>query len=164
MSTAAAGRIHQASELNARYRVILDEAKADGMARLRDSDGTAIMIVPERRIQALENEREAFGFIARALRSFLPVEQAVRAGRRPEGLELGDWAWLRELDVDDLREFVDEIRAAIGDSLPELDARPVRDVIDAWRTTADTLRDPLSRETLLGRSSDEMYVEAGRPE
>lgn len=164
MPKLATSRIHQASELNARYRQILDEAKSSGVARLRDSDGTAIVIVPESEIEEFENTRRTYELIARTVRGFLVVEAAVRAGRRPEGLELGDWPWLDEFDLNDLTSFVAELRQAIGGALVRLDAGPINDVLSGWRTTADALSDSLSRETLLGRSSPLDYVEAKRPE
>lgn len=164
MPKLASGRIHQASELNARYRQILDEAKAVGLARLRDSDGTAIVILPEREIEAFEERRTAYELIAGAMRNFLTVDLAVTSGRRPGRVELGDWPWLKVFDGEDLSEFLAELREAIAEALPELDATPVRDTVAAWRRTAEALSDPLSRQTLLGRSSPEDYVEVTRPE
>lgn len=160
----ATARIHQASELNARYRQILDEAKTSGIARLRDSDGTAIVIVPESEIAEFESTRGTYDLITRVVRSFLVVETAVREGRCPEGLELGDWPWLREFDLDDLTTFVVELRRAISEALSQLESTPIVGVLGGWRKTADALSDPLSRGTLLGRGTADEYVEARRPE
>jgi hypothetical protein len=160
----ATARIHQASELNARYRQILDEAKASGVARLRDSDGTSIVIVPESEIAELESMRGTYDVIARAVRGFLVIETAVRDDRRPEGLELGDWPWLREFDLDDFTTFVADLRLAISEAVWQLEAAPIVDVLTGWRKSADALNDPLSRDTLLGHSTAHDYVEARRPE
>lgn len=43
-------------------------------------------------------------------------------------------------------------------------AQKIRDDAVAWRETATTLRDPLSRETLLGDYGEDDYVDASMPD
>lgn len=163
MTRLATTTIHQSSELNARYRQILDEAKATGLARLRDSDGTAILIMPESVIASLEGGRESSAIIVSCIRSLLPLERAVVGGVQPSLRDLGDWPWLEEFDLADLGEFVEEMRGSLERALPTLDATPIVQSLTGWRTTADAMSDPLSRETLLGANHEKDYVEVGRP-
>lgn len=156
-------RIHQASELNARYRQILNEAKSAGVARLRDSDGTAVVILPEREISMMQERQESHEAIADAVRGYLALEPAVLEGRRPEPLELGEWTWLKAFDAEELRELFVELRAAIAESLNGADAAPVLRTLADWRITAEALGDALSRQTLLGQGSASDYVEVDRP-
>src|ERR1035437_2866073 len=160
MATVATERIHQASDLNARCRQILDEAKREGLARLRDSDGTSIVIQPERELQRWARTEYILG----VARSFLPIEAAVAEERLPKGIELGAWGWLSVLDSSDLHEFVDELRGALSEALGSLDDVQLKDVLAAWHETALVLGDELSREVLLGQSDEADFAEVGGPE
>jgi hypothetical protein len=71
---------------------------------------------------------------------------------------------VRHLPTSDLGEFIAELREALYTSCRELSIAPLRDALDAWRETALTLSDPLSRATLLSDRTADDYVDAARPE
>lgn len=150
--------IYQASDFNRQYRAILEAARA-GVARVRDTDGTSLIVSREARWGALQ-------CVTTAAANFMPLEAAVghACDRRPELSEFGDWTWLRVFDHEELAEFVSEMREAIAIGAKEVSAAPVLDVLAAWRMTADSLEDPLSRETLLGPVDSAALEEVGRPE
>jgi len=148
--------IYQLTDL-AQNRVQFVEAARQGCARLRDKDGTSLVMLPERELQLLEQ-------LARWNNAHLRLEKLVDQGRRPSVSELGEMAWLRVFDLDELREFVAELQevlvAAHADrSLATLDA-----CIHAWRVTASQLNDPLRRAVLHGSIGAEDLVEAARPD
>src|SRR5205809_7392829 len=95
------------TDLQRRYRAILDEARAGG-ARVRDLDGTTILMLPEAEVQVLRR-------VSVAAANLATIERLIEAmpGRRPELPEYGEWSWLRIFEVDDLRDFVREMRDAI---------------------------------------------------
>lgn len=136
------------TDLQRRYRTILDEAKA-GEARVRDADGTSILILPEADVQALRQVNAAAASLA-------AVEAVVdgAAARRPGLSEYGEWTWLRVFDVDDLREFVRDIRESIIVGAREGSTDPLDEQLRAWRLTAQQAQDPLFRAILLGRGDE----------
>ncbi len=155
-------KIHQASDLNRAYRHILNEAKG-GRAVLRDTDGEALVILPHERLVALE-------CISSATAAFVTVENAVSHGSGApvtDVLGLGDWTWLRFLEADDQRTFLEDVRSALVASAHEHDVSGLRRVLDEWEATARSLRDATHREILLADRvglSDEQYTEVSRPE
>lgn len=146
------------SDLQRRYRAILDQAKA-GEARVRDADGTSILLLPEADVQALRR-------VSAAAANLAAVERAVEvmATRRPDVSEYGEWSWLRVFDADDLREFIREIREAIVVGAREGSSVLLDEQLRAWRVTARQADDPLFRSILRGGVSEEDFVEVSRPE
>jgi Family of unknown function (DUF6247) len=156
--------IFQASDLNRRGRAVLDTAR-DGLARIRDTDGEGLVVAREDAYEAMRRQLLVFRELADAMASYITLDRAVdHEHRRPSLAELGSWTWVRHLPSEDAAEFVRDISEALYASCRELSATPLAEVIDAWRATAESLSDPLSRETLLGQSSADDYVEAARPE
>lgn len=155
--------IYQSSDLNQRGRAVLDAAR-EGFVRVRDKDGASLVMTREERFEELERSQAVGNMIATATASFMLLEQAVehRPETKPSLAELGDWVWVRYLPVEDLHEFVSEMRDSLYQACREFSLTPLQDSLDAWRETALMLRDPLSRETLLGDDDD--YVDAARPE
>ena len=93
------------------------------------------------------------------------VEGAVEAfethGR--DSADLGDWGWLHTLDAADLREFVDEIRAAIIVGAREGSSDLLDEQLAAWKVTAAQADDPIFRSILRAGAEEEDFVEVGRP-
>lgn len=150
-------RTYQASDLaGAARREFLDRAK-DGFARLRDTDGTPLVMVPETSLESLQA-------LARWLMSYLALETALtraRADRQPT--DFGDIAWAITLDEGDLVEMRDEFRSALSVATSRRDPRPVDDVMRDWRYTAIDLADPISGPILRGQYTDQDFVEAAEP-
>lgn len=150
-------RTYQASDLaGTGRREFLDEAKA-GTARLRDTDGTSLVMLPEGELSFLSSMR-------RFITDYLALETALgrpREDRAPT--DFGGLAWAEFLDDDDLhelrREYGQELaRAASARNTEKLDG-----CLHAWQMTAATLSDPVSREILEGRAGDDDFIEVHRP-
>jgi hypothetical protein len=154
---AMAGVTYLPTDLQRRYRVILDEAKA-GEARVRDLDGTNILLLPEADVLVLRRVCEAAANLA-------TIERVVEvmASRRPELPEYGEWSWVRVFDVDDLREFMRDIREAIIVGVREGTSKLLDEQLRAWRVTAQQADDPLFRAVLAGGAAEEDFVEVRRP-
>jgi hypothetical protein len=146
------------TDLQRRYRAILDEARA-GEARVRDSDGTNILLLLESKVQILRQ-------VSTAAANLAAVEEAldVMATRRPTVTEFGDWSWLRVFDPDDLRAFIHDIREAIVVSVREGSTALLDEQLRAWRITAEQADDPLFRAILLNGAAEGDFVEVQRPD
>ncbi|MBI4319647.1 MAG: hypothetical protein HY675_14255 [Chloroflexi bacterium] len=155
---AVTSTIFQASDLNQKGRALLDAARA-GWARLRDKDGVSLVMLPEKRVDALLK-------VADAVANLLTIERAL-AHKQEGQLDLsgfGEWTWLRVFDEDDLAEFTDEMREAVIVAAREQSADLLEETLRRWLVTAEVLRDPLRREILLGTDREEDYVEVSRAE
>src|SRR4051812_37609933 len=93
--------IYQSSDLAARRVEFLDSARA-GRARLRDKDGTSLVMLPESQLQVLEA-------LAEWSSAHLRLETLLKRGTRPSIADLGSLAWLRAFDLDDLSSFLEEL-------------------------------------------------------
>src|SRR5262249_60499931 len=100
----AAG-ISPASDLARGRREGPDTARR-GLARIRDTDGTGLVLLPARHYDMLE--------AVSRWHDRLDVLERARAKPAPERVahDYGDLTWLRHLDEDDLTTFISEIRAA----------------------------------------------------
>ncbi len=78
-------------------------------------------------------------------------------------MELGDLAWLAELDVDDRAEAVAEIRDALAMAMNSKDSAPLRNMLHAWAATATVMRDPLRRAVHTHRADDSDFVDVEIP-
>ncbi|MGC5660374.1 hypothetical protein ACN261_08210 [Micromonospora sp. WMMD723] len=148
--------IFQASDLTNQRRVEFLDAARSGRARLRDKDGTSLVMLPESHLVWLET-------MARWSAVHLRLEELLRRGVMPSITDLGDLAWLRAFDVDDLAEFVGELHEALVLANADQDPSGLDECVNAWRTTARQLEDPLRRRILLGDRSDADFEEAPRP-
>jgi len=146
--------IYQPSDLNRRYRRVLQDARA-GAARIRDNDGTALVIVPERRFLALRS-------IAEAAANLAGLQRVLQAGRQPTLADFGAWTWLRVFDADDLQTFLTEVQEAVMLAGREESAELLQETLRSWRLTAEQAEDPVRDAILLGKHRPEDFVEAGR--
>lgn len=147
--------IFQPTDLVQRRTEFLEAARKGG-ARLRDKDGTSLVMLPESHVLLLEE-------LGRWTNSYMRLETLLRRDARPSVSELGDLAWLRVFDQEDLRDFVTELHDALVAARADDNVRAVTEVIDAWRITAAQLDDPLRRSVLLGSSGADDFVEAAPP-
>lgn len=156
MASSYTDTIYQASDLNQQYRALLDAAR-QGDVRIRDKDGFSIMLVPERRLRVLET-------ISEVSANLLTLEMAL--ARQPSQLTLidyGAWTWLRHLDPDDLQVFLREAREVLLIAAREQDSAELDSTLYAWQRTAEAATDPKRKDILLGRWTDDDFLEVGRP-
>lgn len=149
--------IYQASDLAGSKRVEFLDAARGGGARLRDRDGTSLVMLPESTLRLLETLThwwEAYTRLDGLLR---------RANEVPGAGELGDLAWLRVFDRDDMQEFLGELHDALIAASADRDSAALESCITAWRITAKQLEDPLRRSVLLSKHVDSDFVEVSEP-
>jgi hypothetical protein len=147
--------IFQPTDLASKRLEFLDAARS-GRARLRDKDGTSLVMLPESRLRLLET-------LAKWWQAYMRLESFLRRKELPRAAELGELAWLRSFDRDDLQEFVSELHDALIAANADEDTVALDDCIQGWRITARQLEDPLRRSVLLGPHIPEDYVEASEP-
>lgn len=154
--------IFQSSDLNRRGRDVLDAARA-GIARIRDTDGASLVLTREDALDAMSRQLDAMRELAEAMASFITLDRALDHEHREPGIsELGSWLWMRRLPAEDAAEFLHDVGDALYESCRSLSITPLSTVVDDWRATAEALDDTLARETLLGASSSNDYIEAKR--
>jgi hypothetical protein len=149
--------IYTASDLDRRRREVTDAARR-GVARIRETDGMGLVLLPAKHYEVLEavslwHDRLNTADRARAT----PADT-----RAPH--DFGDLTWLRHFDDDDLATFVVEVRVAVSVAYHDDDLTELDNLINDWRTTADELADTARRETLLGGFGAADYVDASQPE
>jgi hypothetical protein len=155
---AVADRTFQASDLaGTGRREFLAQARA-GEARLRDTDGTSLLMVREGDYRALAALRDW-------ILAYLVLENALtRPAHQRVAADFGLLAWAAVFDDDD---DLGELRRELGDALVRAtaarDVDLVSRVVEDWQRTARALTDPVSRAVLTGEVRDEEFVEAGPP-
>lgn len=147
--------IFQSSDLATQRVEFLNAARA-GRALLRDKDGTSLVMLPEQRLEVLEQ-------YAQWSQVHLRLTSLISSGKRLSVSELGDLAWLRVFDIDDITEFAGELHNALIAGLSDSDVAPIAETINAWRVTARQLEDPLRRSVLLGRHDAGDLEEVSEP-
>ena len=148
--------IYTASDLDRRRREVTDTARR-GLARIRDTDGTGLVLLPARHYEVLEAVSRWY--------DRLDVVERARAKPAADRVpaDFGDLTWLRHLDDDDLAQLLHEVRAAVSVAYHDDDLTELEQLVRDWRVTADELADPARREVLLGGFDAADYVEAARP-
>jgi hypothetical protein len=147
--------IFQVSDLAAK-RVEVVEAARSGVARLRHKDGTSLVMMRESNLEWLQD-------FANWSTAHLRLEQLLRRDVVPSVADLGDLAWLRAFDLDDLKEFVAELEDALVATHADQASDALQTCIAAWRTTAAQLDDPLRRQVLLNPLNEDEYVSVDAP-
>lgn len=149
--------IYTASDLDRKRREVTDTARR-GVARIRDTDGMGLVLLPAKHYEVLDA----------VSRWHDRLDVAERARAKPASdrvpLDFGDLTWLRHLDNDDLATFVAEVRAAVSVAYHDDDLTELDQLLRDWRATADELADPARREALLGEFHVDDFVDADRPE
>jgi hypothetical protein len=148
--------IFQSTDLANKRTEFLDAAR-NGQARLRDKDGTSLVMLPESRLHLLET-------LAKWWEAYMKLMSLLRRSEMPKTSELGELAWLRSFEREDLDEFTNELHDALVAASADEDAAVLDECVQAWRTTARQLEDPLRRSVLLGSHVPEDYEEVSEPE
>jgi len=133
------------------------DAARHGEARLRDKDGTSLVMVPEGRLRFLEE-------LSKWSSELLRLRRLLSRDMLPGIADLGSLAWLRVFDVSDLQRFEDELQDALIAATADGSLTVLHETIEAWRLTARELEDPLRRSVLYGEFADEDFEEVDEPE
>lgn len=146
--------IYQPSDLvGSKRRAFLDAAKV-GRARLRDSDGTSIVALPEAELDALD-------MVATWSAERDRLVSLLSEGRPLTVLDLGPLAWLAPFEREDQQAFAAELQQSLVLSMSLRDSAPIRDTVHAWRVTAAELDDPVRRGVLCQSFDARNFVDAG---
>lgn len=128
-SLMSASTIFTASDLDRKRREVLDAAKR-GVARVRDTDGTSIVMETEQAHEA----REAAARWAISLHQLDQVAGMPREQRRPR--DFGDLTWARYLSDADLNEMRDALWDAVLATRAERNPAIVLSVAEDWMKRA----------------------------
>lgn len=146
MTMLSADRAYQATELARNHRQVVDDAR-DGIAVIRDKDGTALVMTTA---SVLERAQEIGGTAV----GLVQVAQALAepADRRTTSA-YGDFAWLRPLPEDAQRRFLAEVadQLLVVASGGRLDL--LTELVGDWLATAEAWVDADTREALLADES-----------
>ena len=148
--------IFQVSDLTTNKRTDFVSAARSGRALLRDKDGLGLVMLPEAQLALLEE-------LAEWSQALLRLESIIRRGTPPSVVDLGNLAWLRPFDLDDLLEFAAELNEVLLAAYADHDSSVLTRCLTEWRITARQLEDPLRRSVLLNRHRPEEFAEAERP-
>ena len=151
--TTTKDRIYQPSDLAGNHRKTFIAEALDSQARLRSTDGESLIMMREARLEHVAAVRD------HAV-SYLTLDMALRRPRKQRRPgDYGPWAFLDAFEDEDIEEFQQEVNDAIVRAASGRDHSPVERLLHEWRMSAETLSDPVAREILDGRSSDEDWVE-----
>jgi hypothetical protein len=148
--------IFQSSDLAGGKRTEFLDAARSGLARLRDKDGTSLVMLPESRLRLLQT-------LATWWEAYTRLDALLRRSSVPAANELGDLAWLRPFDRSDLEEFQSDLHDALVAASADEDEAALVNTLRAWRITARQLEDPLRRSVLLGEYVADDFVEVDEP-
>jgi hypothetical protein len=149
--------IFQSSDLAGSKRTEFLDAARNGLARLRDRDGTSLVMLPESKLRLLQT-------LASWWESYTKLAALLQRSAPPTPSELGELAWLRVFDKGDLEEFLVDLNDALVAAGADEDIAVLNSVLHAWRVTALQLEDPLRRAVLLGEHVPDDYAEVGPPD
>uniref|UniRef100_UPI003F492570 hypothetical protein n=1 Tax=Amycolatopsis sp. CA-096443 TaxID=3239919 RepID=UPI003F492570 len=135
--------IFRSSDLSAKRTQVLRAAR-DGGARVRDKDGTFLVVLPEGQVAVMREL--AYWRVAR-----LRLAALLRRDTMPGLAELGDLAWLRVFDRDDMLDFVADLGEVLIAAHADSSGEALTACVEAWRVTARQLEDPLRRDILLSQ-------------
>lgn len=149
--------IYTVSDLSRKRREVADVARR-GLARIRDTDGTGLVLLPAQRYEVLAAVSlwaDRLGVVQRA---------QIKSHTERTPADFGDLTWLRHFDDEDLAEFVSELRQTLSLAYHDNDLTALVDAVADWMATAEELSDPARREILLGAVNVADFVEVARPE
>jgi hypothetical protein len=152
--------IFNASDLRQNRRA-LDAAKEAGVARVRDADGTALLVAREEAVGDALRERDALSIVAEAALRLHGIE-GLTVGELTDTV-LGEWRWVRTLDDEDRQAFFSDMWSALAEARSDASSSPVQEALADWRETARALADPERRRKLIAPIEAGDFVEI-RPE
>lgn len=149
--------IFQASDLSAKRRQVMNTARS-GFARIRDTDGTGLVLLPQRSFEFLRS-------LGQQLTKIVTLDAALqrpRKDRRPA--DYGELAWLTAFDEDDQETFRSEFLSALSQALAIESVAPADACIREWRVTARALANEKVRRALTSAGEPEAaFEEVKRP-
>lgn len=138
-------------------RKILDEAHTPDGAQVRDTDGTALVVLPQAEVDFLHALNDY-------LVMYLSLERALQVAREQRDvLVFGSCGWAESLDDEDLASLCEEFAQELARASASKDIEGLRYELSGWMETARAMRNPVSRAILLGEVSEDDFIEVDRP-
>ena len=138
-------------------REFISEARS-GVARLRDSDGTSLSMVPTADLDHLSEARNV-------TLSYLALRNALTRTRDQRRVTVfGEFAWAASLVDPDLSELYSEVSDALARCISAGSFDEMHETLRAWRLTARLLARPDAAERLRTDDDTEDWDELARPE
>ncbi|MHB8380656.1 MAG: hypothetical protein ACYDB2_12235 [Acidimicrobiales bacterium] len=131
---------YQVTDFARRYRDVLDEAREHEVL-VRDKDGTTLVVTIA---EEVSKNRELVSISSDLFRLF----RSVATNRSDEVSNSGQFAWLSVFPDADRKLFVDEVMQPMLIALSGGPLRPLFDLVDDWKVTADVWADEELREEL----------------
>ncbi|MHB8060556.1 MAG: hypothetical protein ACYDHO_06965 [Gaiellaceae bacterium] len=131
-------KVFRASDVQRRYRAVLDGAKKDGLVQILDADGTVLAV---ERWEEAEFASSLIGW-ARVAGQFREVYERHRSEPIADWAALTPFPWIDSLHPDEVEEFVDGLAQATLLAAGRDDLSEVIGLVHAFKSTADTYRAP----------------------
>lgn len=148
-------RVYLASDLAQKRREVIDEARSD-YAQIRDTDGTSLVMLEQRRFDFLRGMVE---LTSKLVRLDLALSRTFVERR---STDFGEFAWLEAFDADDQETFRAELLEAINLAVANGDLAPIKTCVHEWRRTAQALSNEKVKRALTA-PGDEDFTEVKRP-
>jgi hypothetical protein len=148
-------RVYLASDLAQKRREVIDEARSD-FAQIRDTDGTSLVMLEQRRFDFLRGMVE---LVSKWVRLDLALSRPF-AERR--STDFGEFAWLEGFDADDQETFRGELLEAVNLAVANSDLASIKTCVDDWRRTARALSNNKVKRALTAPADDD-FTEVKRP-
>jgi hypothetical protein len=140
---------YQVTDFARRYREVLDEAR-EREVFVRDKDGTTLVVTLAEEVSKNRELVSISSDLFRLLRS-------VTANRSDEIANSGQFAWLSVFPEPDRKMFVDEVLQPMLVALSGGPLRPLLDLIEDWKSTADVWADEELRDELMAPIDTPLY-------
>jgi hypothetical protein len=144
-------KIFRASDVQRRYRAVLDSAKESGRAQILDSDGTVLAVLPWEKAEFADSLLE-WARVAGQLRE---VHERYRSEPVADWAELTPFPWIDSLHPDEVEELVNELSRLTLLAAGREDLTEVVGLVRAFKSTADTYRVPGILEAMLEEGEPE---------
>ena len=131
-------KVFRASDVQRRYRAVLDGAKEDGLVQILDADGTVLAV------ERWKDAEFAGSLVewARTAAQFREVFDRHHEEPIPDWAALTPFPWIDSLHPEEIAEFVDELARAVLLAAGREDLSELVGLVRAFKTTADTYRVP----------------------
>lgn len=134
---------YQVTDFARRYRDVLDEAREHDVL-VRDKDGTTLVVA---RAEEVSRNRELVSISSDLFRLY----RSVATNHSDEVANSGQFAWLSVFPDADRKLFLDEVMQPLLIALSGGPLRPLLDLFEDWKVTADLWADEGLREELTAR-------------
>lgn len=156
--TVTRDRIYQTSDLTgAARREFIDDARR-GRAYLRTPEGESLVMLRAADLDLLASLRDSFV-------AYIMLDSALSRTREERRTsDFGDWAFIEEMEEEDIRLFRDEMNSVLAKATSGQDLSIVERTLHEWRMSARAWSNPVTRAAIMGNAEEDDWVEVGPPD